>query len=116
MNTILKDVNSAGDVIYHGGSNVVPATIKEVLALSATPYFDEVIINASTIHRINNIIIKSDYSIVKAEDMDNPVCRAVDYSLRGTMNINGADYNVYSFELGIPFSIGYRHKFLIRTI
>lgn len=105
--------NQTGDILYYGGSNTIPETAHDIKAMAVAPHSSEVIINASTIHRINNIAIKSGYIILEAKDIDNPVCNNVDYRLSSTLKIRGVAYNVYSFELGIPYSLNYRHKFLI---
>jgi hypothetical protein len=102
------------DRIYYGTSANVPESVADVQALSAITFSKQVVVDTGTTNRILSIVIKDNHVITSAEDIDNPVCKAVNYSFRGKVTINGAIYKIYSFELGAPYSINYRHKFNIR--
>jgi hypothetical protein len=111
---LLTGKKSARDIIYSGTSNAVPVSAADVQALYAEPFSNKVVVNTGTTNRILSIVIKSNHVITSAKDIDNPICKDVNYSFRGKVTINGAIYNIYSFELGASYSINYRHKFNIR--
>jgi hypothetical protein len=99
--------------VYSGGSSAVPYTATEVQALNAAVFTKEFIVNTGTTSRIINIVLQSDKNIISITDLDNSMFPTVQYSLKGLVTVAGVNFRVFSLELGSPYSINHRHKFII---
>lgn len=99
--------------LYYGSSASVPLTATEVQSLNTAVFANEVTTDTGVVNRVISIAIQSDKSITSVNDLDDPLFGTVVYSLKGTVTIGAANFNVYSLELGAPYSTNHRHKFII---
>lgn len=98
--------------IYYGPSDAIPTTADQVIALTSGVFANEITMNTGTAKRFMNIAIQTGRTLVSVTDLDS-IFSAVSYTFRSTVTIAGNSYNIYSLELGLPYSINHRHKFII---
>lgn len=99
--------------LYYGPCAAIPVTEADVLALTNAVFAAEVTYGTGTTHRFFAFVLQADKSISSVTDTVTGENITDLFILRSTINIGGADKNIYCMVTGAPLPTNHDLEFTI---